>query len=215
MVLILYVEFHLINFVLLQMVHIFASETNHFPPIKALFELVTSVTLTIFQQGRHAGNTQLQRVKEIIWFWCLLTVTISQLFACICFFKPTHTNRVQKWACFCNSSCFMKWCGDFWSSYSVWDFYPMSFTQAPFKSVFTLEFLICIRMHSVLFTPGINRLFVWSYWLTGESVVVVLHCYLGYIGMHCLMWFQLFDHNTIKHLYLSLTTCNWITWDGS
>ncbi len=25
---------------------------DHFPPIKALFELVTSVTLTIFQQGR-------------------------------------------------------------------------------------------------------------------------------------------------------------------
>uniref|UniRef100_A0A672J8W1 Importin-13 n=1 Tax=Salarias fasciatus TaxID=181472 RepID=A0A672J8W1_SALFA len=37
-----------------QMVHIFASETDHFPPIKALFELVTSVTLSIFQQGR--GN---------------------------------------------------------------------------------------------------------------------------------------------------------------
>lgn len=35
-----------------QMVHIFASETDHFPPIKALFELVTSVTLSIFQQGR-------------------------------------------------------------------------------------------------------------------------------------------------------------------
>lgn len=34
------------------MVHIFASETDHFPPIKALFELVTSVTLSIFQQGR-------------------------------------------------------------------------------------------------------------------------------------------------------------------
>uniref|UniRef100_A0A8C1W336 Importin 13 n=1 Tax=Cyprinus carpio TaxID=7962 RepID=A0A8C1W336_CYPCA len=33
------------------MVHIFASQTNDFPPIKALFELVTSVTLTIFQQG--------------------------------------------------------------------------------------------------------------------------------------------------------------------
>uniref|UniRef100_A0AAQ5X0I4 Importin-13 n=1 Tax=Amphiprion ocellaris TaxID=80972 RepID=A0AAQ5X0I4_AMPOC len=33
------------------MVHIFASETDHFPPIKALFELVTSVTLSIFQQG--------------------------------------------------------------------------------------------------------------------------------------------------------------------
>ncbi|KAJ4943634.1 hypothetical protein JOQ06_006132 [Pogonophryne albipinna] len=33
-----------------QMVHIFASETDHFPPIKALFELVTSVTLSIFQQ---------------------------------------------------------------------------------------------------------------------------------------------------------------------
>uniref|UniRef100_A0A672T9L2 Importin-13 n=1 Tax=Sinocyclocheilus grahami TaxID=75366 RepID=A0A672T9L2_SINGR len=48
-----------------QMVHIFASETNHFPPIKALFELVTSVTLTIFQQGRHAGNNQLQRTELI------------------------------------------------------------------------------------------------------------------------------------------------------
>uniref|UniRef100_A0A8C7GK95 Importin-13 n=1 Tax=Oncorhynchus kisutch TaxID=8019 RepID=A0A8C7GK95_ONCKI len=35
-----------------QMVHIFASETDNFPPIKALFELVTSVTLSIFQQGR-------------------------------------------------------------------------------------------------------------------------------------------------------------------
>uniref|UniRef100_A0A8C9TSF8 Importin-13 n=1 Tax=Scleropages formosus TaxID=113540 RepID=A0A8C9TSF8_SCLFO len=34
-----------------QMVHIFASETDYFPPIKALFELVTSVTLSIFQQG--------------------------------------------------------------------------------------------------------------------------------------------------------------------
>ncbi|KAJ8388429.1 hypothetical protein AAFF_G00133050 [Aldrovandia affinis] len=34
-----------------QMVHIFANETDHFPPIKALFELVTSVTLSIFQQG--------------------------------------------------------------------------------------------------------------------------------------------------------------------
>ncbi|XP_055778827.1 importin-13-like isoform X1 [Salvelinus fontinalis] len=34
-----------------QMVHIFARETEHFPPIKALFELVTSVTLSIFQQG--------------------------------------------------------------------------------------------------------------------------------------------------------------------
>uniref|UniRef100_A0A3B3B610 Importin 13b n=1 Tax=Oryzias melastigma TaxID=30732 RepID=A0A3B3B610_ORYME len=33
------------------MVHIFASEVDHFPPIKALFELVTSVTLSIFQQG--------------------------------------------------------------------------------------------------------------------------------------------------------------------
>uniref|UniRef100_A0A8C5BHK4 Importin 13 n=1 Tax=Gadus morhua TaxID=8049 RepID=A0A8C5BHK4_GADMO len=33
------------------MVHIFASQTDHFPPIKALFELVTSVTLSIFQQG--------------------------------------------------------------------------------------------------------------------------------------------------------------------
>ncbi|KAF7690146.1 hypothetical protein HF521_011950 [Silurus meridionalis] len=34
-----------------QMMHIFASETDHFSPIKSLFELVTSVTLTIFQQG--------------------------------------------------------------------------------------------------------------------------------------------------------------------
>lgn len=36
---------------LLQLVHIFAHEPAHFPPIKALFLLVTSVTLTLFQQG--------------------------------------------------------------------------------------------------------------------------------------------------------------------
>ncbi|KAK2539795.1 Ipo13 [Columba guinea] len=33
-----------------QLVHIFAHEPAHFPPIKALFLLVTSVTLTLFQQ---------------------------------------------------------------------------------------------------------------------------------------------------------------------
>lgn len=36
----------------LQLVHIFAHEPAHFPPIEALFLLVTSVTLTLFQQGR-------------------------------------------------------------------------------------------------------------------------------------------------------------------
>uniref|UniRef100_A0A7M4FJ83 Importin-13 n=1 Tax=Crocodylus porosus TaxID=8502 RepID=A0A7M4FJ83_CROPO len=34
-----------------QLVHIFANEPAHFPPIKAVFLLVTSVTLTLFQQG--------------------------------------------------------------------------------------------------------------------------------------------------------------------
>ncbi|XP_026354070.2 importin-13 isoform X1 [Ursus arctos] len=34
-----------------QLVHIFAHEPAHFPPIEALFLLVTSVTLTLFQQG--------------------------------------------------------------------------------------------------------------------------------------------------------------------
>ncbi|XP_043941377.1 importin-13 [Protopterus annectens] len=34
-----------------QMVHIFANEPTHFPPIKALFLLVTSVTLNLFHQG--------------------------------------------------------------------------------------------------------------------------------------------------------------------
>ncbi|XP_036111396.1 importin-13 isoform X3 [Molossus molossus] len=34
-----------------QLVHIFAHEPVHFPPIEALFLLVTSVTLTLFQQG--------------------------------------------------------------------------------------------------------------------------------------------------------------------
>ncbi|XP_055986940.1 importin-13 [Sorex fumeus] len=34
-----------------QLVHIFAQEPAHFPPIEALFLLVTSVTLTLFQQG--------------------------------------------------------------------------------------------------------------------------------------------------------------------
>ncbi|XP_074077720.1 importin-13 isoform X2 [Macrotis lagotis] len=37
-----------------QLVHIFAHEPAHFPPIKALFLLVTSVTLTLFQQGPEA-----------------------------------------------------------------------------------------------------------------------------------------------------------------
>ncbi|XP_078012722.1 importin-13 isoform X3 [Phascolarctos cinereus] len=37
-----------------QLVHIFAHEPAHFPPIKALFLLVTSVTLTLFQQGAEA-----------------------------------------------------------------------------------------------------------------------------------------------------------------
>ncbi|XP_073089882.1 importin-13 isoform X4 [Manis javanica] len=34
-----------------QLVHIFAHEPTHFPPIEALFLLVTSVTLTLFHQG--------------------------------------------------------------------------------------------------------------------------------------------------------------------
>lgn len=153
----------------LQMVHIFASETNHFPPIKALFELVTSVTLNIFQQGRHAGNNQLQRVKEIMWFWCLYS-HFFLLFACICFFKPAHTETE-----FRNEHVF-ETVLVFWKGVVTFD--PVilfeiftqwvSHTHAQFKGVFTLEFLIWIRMHSVLFTPGINRHFVWSDWLTGE-----------------------------------------------
>uniref|UniRef100_A0A4W5M675 Importin-13 n=1 Tax=Hucho hucho TaxID=62062 RepID=A0A4W5M675_9TELE len=35
-----------------QMVHIFADEKDHFSPIQALIELVTSTTLSIFQQGK-------------------------------------------------------------------------------------------------------------------------------------------------------------------
>ncbi|XP_020028031.1 importin-13 isoform X3 [Castor canadensis] len=34
-----------------ELVHIFAHEPAHFPPIEALFLLVTSITLTLFQQG--------------------------------------------------------------------------------------------------------------------------------------------------------------------
>ena len=48
-----------------QMVHIFASETDHFPPIKALFELVTSVTLSIFQQGMEKSRDQ----GVGVWCW--------------------------------------------------------------------------------------------------------------------------------------------------
>lgn len=52
-----------------QMVHIFASETDYFPPIKALFELVTSVTLSIFQQGMEElqlllGTLSLKCIKD-------------------------------------------------------------------------------------------------------------------------------------------------------
>lgn len=50
------VQINTVSILLFQMVHIFASETDHFPPIKALFELVTSVTLSIFQQGRGSSE---------------------------------------------------------------------------------------------------------------------------------------------------------------
>uniref|UniRef100_A0A4W6D1U2 Importin-13 n=1 Tax=Lates calcarifer TaxID=8187 RepID=A0A4W6D1U2_LATCA len=49
-----------------QMVHIFASETDHFPPIKALFELVTSVTLSIFQQGRGSSRGGTVNTTELL-----------------------------------------------------------------------------------------------------------------------------------------------------
>uniref|UniRef100_A0A4W5NW12 Importin-13 n=1 Tax=Hucho hucho TaxID=62062 RepID=A0A4W5NW12_9TELE len=52
-----------------QMVHIFASETDNFPPIKALFELVTSVTLSIFQQGR--GSCRGGGDISLLFFWAL------------------------------------------------------------------------------------------------------------------------------------------------
>ncbi|MBN3314942.1 IPO13 protein, partial [Atractosteus spatula] len=57
-----------------QMVHIFASETDHFPPIKALFELVTSVTLTLFQQGPRDHPD--------------IVDSFMQLQAQVCFWKP-------------------------------------------------------------------------------------------------------------------------------
>uniref|UniRef100_A0A674BC23 Importin-13 n=1 Tax=Salmo trutta TaxID=8032 RepID=A0A674BC23_SALTR len=40
-----------------QMVHIFAGEKDHFSPIQALIELVTSTTLSIFQQGKRNLHT--------------------------------------------------------------------------------------------------------------------------------------------------------------
>ena len=69
---------------LFQMVHIFASETDHFPPIKALFELVTSVTLSIFQQGRGTAGVEMSPLWPVsvhlgkakgqkqIWKWILV-----------------------------------------------------------------------------------------------------------------------------------------------
>uniref|UniRef100_A0A8C2CE16 Importin-13 n=1 Tax=Cyprinus carpio TaxID=7962 RepID=A0A8C2CE16_CYPCA len=70
-----------------QMVHIFASETNHFPPIKALFELVTSVTLTIFQQGPRDHPDIVDSFMQLqaqVCFWFLISFTLgfSLLFRC-------------------------------------------------------------------------------------------------------------------------------------
>uniref|UniRef100_A0A673HM66 Importin-13 n=1 Tax=Sinocyclocheilus rhinocerous TaxID=307959 RepID=A0A673HM66_9TELE len=63
-----------------QMVHIFASETNHFPPIKALFELVTSVTLTIFQQGPRDHPDIVDSFMQLqaqVCFWFLISFTLG------------------------------------------------------------------------------------------------------------------------------------------
>uniref|UniRef100_A0A673FNK8 Importin-13 n=1 Tax=Sinocyclocheilus rhinocerous TaxID=307959 RepID=A0A673FNK8_9TELE len=70
-----------------QMVHIFASETNNFPPIKALFELVTSVTLTIFQQGPRDHPDIVDSFMQLqaqVCFWFLISFTLgfSLLFRC-------------------------------------------------------------------------------------------------------------------------------------
>lgn len=70
-----------------QMVHIFASETDHFPPIKALFELVTSVTLSIFQQGRGSISGRAVNTAE-------MCVTGRSLILCV-FLVHVYFRRVQ------------------------------------------------------------------------------------------------------------------------
>uniref|UniRef100_A0A8C7SNX2 Importin-13 n=1 Tax=Oncorhynchus mykiss TaxID=8022 RepID=A0A8C7SNX2_ONCMY len=63
-----------------QMVHIFASETDNFPPIKALFELVTSVTLSIFQQGPRDHPDIVDSFMQLqaqVCFWFLISFTLG------------------------------------------------------------------------------------------------------------------------------------------
>lgn len=73
---------------LFQMVHIFASETDHFPPIKALFELVTSVTLSIFQQGRGSSRGGTVNIVKCVCSnqWCTF----------VCF---TRSKKWKEWNC--------------------------------------------------------------------------------------------------------------------
>uniref|UniRef100_A0A6Q2XHQ4 Importin-13 n=1 Tax=Esox lucius TaxID=8010 RepID=A0A6Q2XHQ4_ESOLU len=74
-----------------QMVHIFASETEHFPPIKALFELVTSVTLSIFQQGEQ--SPALKRKPDLFLSESLDVKAVFHCGKCLTLCTQTYTTN--------------------------------------------------------------------------------------------------------------------------
>uniref|UniRef100_A0A8C7JCL5 Importin-13 n=1 Tax=Oncorhynchus kisutch TaxID=8019 RepID=A0A8C7JCL5_ONCKI len=65
-----------------QMVHIFAGEKDHFSPIQALIELVTSTTLSIFQQDIPPIGQVLQRDGKLL-VHTILEIVGSQSLCCL------------------------------------------------------------------------------------------------------------------------------------
>uniref|UniRef100_A0A8C8HUF2 Importin-13 n=1 Tax=Oncorhynchus tshawytscha TaxID=74940 RepID=A0A8C8HUF2_ONCTS len=66
-----------------QMVHIFAGEKDHFSPIQALIELVTSTTLSIFQQGKRNQCSPLGFLLQLPLPLCHHQIVGSQSLCCL------------------------------------------------------------------------------------------------------------------------------------
>uniref|UniRef100_A0A8C7QPU7 Importin-13 n=1 Tax=Oncorhynchus mykiss TaxID=8022 RepID=A0A8C7QPU7_ONCMY len=66
-----------------QMVHIFAGEKDHFSPIQALIELVTSTTLSIFQQGKRNQCSPLGFLLQLSLPLCHHQIVGSQSLCCL------------------------------------------------------------------------------------------------------------------------------------
>ncbi|CAB1326473.1 unnamed protein product [Coregonus sp. 'balchen'] len=76
-----------------QMVHIFAGEKDHFSPIQALIELVTSTTLSIFQQGPREHPDIVESFMQLHAQVCLILIV------------PFSVSEIKFWINICVSMC--------------------------------------------------------------------------------------------------------------